>query len=134
MGVTSQIVEGPFNGVPFHHPAGGDAKDDFVYNKDSALGIFLATVVKAVPSQVYNIGTGKGETLNDFAGILRRKIPGADIKIGPGDNFLGSPYPPHGVYDITRAREELGFKPEYDLERGIDDYLDALKGMKERGH
>lgn len=133
MGVTSQIVEGPFNGLPFHHPAGGDAKDDFVYNKDSALGIFLATVAKAVPSRIYNIGTGKGETLNDFAEVLRRRIPGADIKIGPGDNFLGSPYPPHGVYDITRARDELGFKPEYDLERGIGDYLDALKGMKERG-
>ena len=46
MGVTSQIVENPFRGQPFHHPAGGEAKDDFIYNKDSALGIFLATVAE----------------------------------------------------------------------------------------
>jgi UDP-glucose 4-epimerase len=119
MGVTSQIVENPFNGLPFHHPRGADAKDDFIYNKDSALGIYLST--------------GKGETLNNFAEVLRRRVPGADIEIGPGDNFLGTPYPPHGIYDITRAREELGFKPEYDLDRGIGDYLAALKGMQAGG-
>ena len=44
MGVTSQIVEHPFHNLPFHHPYGGDAKDDFIYNKDSALGVFQATL------------------------------------------------------------------------------------------
>jgi len=132
MGVTSEIVESPARGLPFHHPAGGDGKDDFVYNKDSALGIYLATVAEKVPSRVYNIGSGIGQTLNDFAEVLRKKIPGADIKIGPGLNFLGTPYPPHGVYDIARARDELGFKPEYDLERGIGDYLNSLKLMQAR--
>jgi UDP-glucose 4-epimerase len=133
MGVTSQIVENPFHGLPFHHPHGGDARDDFIYNKDSALGIYLATVAEKVPSRVYNIGSGIGLTLNDFAAVLRKKIPGADIEIGPGLNFLGMPYPPHGIYDVTRARQELGFKPEYDLERGIGDYIDSLKRMQARG-
>jgi UDP-glucose 4-epimerase len=133
MGVTSAIVESPFHGLPFHHPQGGEAKDDFVYNKDSALGIYLATVADKVPSRVYNIGSGTGQTLNDFAAALRKRIPGADIRIGPGLNFLGMPYPPHGVYDITRARTELGFKPEYDIDRGVADYLDSLKRMQARG-
>jgi UDP-glucose 4-epimerase len=133
MGVTSQIVENPFRGQPFHHPAGGDAKDDFIYNKDSALGIYLATVADRIPSRIYNIGSGEGHTLNDFAGVLRKKLQGADIQIGPGLNFLGMPYQPHGVYDITRARNELGFKPEYDLDRAIGDYLDALKHIEATG-
>ena len=133
MGVTSQIVESPFHGRPFHHPSGGDAKDDFIYNKDSALGIYLATIADKVPSRVYNIGSGIGQTLNDFAAVLRRKIPGADIEIGPGLNFLGTPYQPHGIYDVNRAREELGFKAEYDLERAIDDYLGSLKHMQAHG-
>ncbi len=132
MGVTSQIVENPFRGLPFRH-VGGDAKDDFIYNKDSALGIYLATIADRVPSRVYNIGSGIGQSLNDFAAVLRKRLPKADLEIGPGLNFLGMPYPPHGVYDITRAREELGFKPDYDLERGIEDYLDALKRIPASG-
>jgi len=133
MGVTSQIVEAPFNGQPFHHPYGSEAKDDFVYNKDSALAIYLATLAKAVPSRVYNIGGGKGLTLEDFAAVIRKRIPGADIKIGPGDNFLGMPYPPHGVYDISRAQSELGFRPEYDIDRAVGDYIDSLKRMRAQG-
>jgi UDP-glucose 4-epimerase len=133
MGVTSQIVESPYHGRAFHHTAGGDAKDDFIYNKDSALGIFLASVAEKVPSRIYNIGTGVGVTLNDFAAAVRKKIPNADIAIGPGLNFLGTPYPPHGVYDISRARQELGFEPRYDLGRAVDDYVDSLKRIEARG-
>ena len=130
MGVTSQIVEAPARGEPFHLAQGGDEKDDFIYNKDSALGIYLAAVAENPKSRVYNIGSGIGSTLKDFERILRRHLPNADIKIGPGLNFLGMPYPAHGVYDVTRAREELGFKPEYDLERGIADYLASLRQLK----
>lgn len=133
MGVTSQIVEAPFNGVPFRLPHGGDARDDFIYNKDSALGIYLATVAEAVPSRVYNIGSGEPASLNDIAAAVRRRIPGADIEIGPGDNFLGMPYQPHGIYDMTRASEELGFRREYDIERAVADYVDSLARMRAQG-
>jgi UDP-glucose 4-epimerase len=133
MGVTSQIVEAPFNGLPFHHPYGAEAKDDFIYNKDSARGVYLATMADEVPSRVYNIGSGEGSTLNDFAVAIRKHIPGADIEIGPGDNFLGMPYPPHGVYDVSRARKELGFQPEYDFDRAVGDYVDSLKRMRAQG-
>jgi len=126
MGVTSQIVEAPGKGLPFNVKQGGDEKDDFIYNKDSALGIYLATVAPKLPSRVYNIGSGVGHTLNDFADVLRKRLPNADITIGPGLNFLGSPHPHAGIYDISRARNELGYEPQYDLERGINDYLDNL--------
>jgi UDP-glucose 4-epimerase len=133
MGVTSQIVESPFHGIPFKHPYGSEAKDDFIYNKDSALGIYLATVAENVPSRVYNIGSGQGIGLGDIAAVVRKRIPGAEIEIGPGDNFLGMPYPPHGVYDVSRAREELGFKPEYDIDRAIADYIASLERMRAQG-
>ena len=133
MGVTSQIVENPFHGLPFRHPHGAQAKDDFIYNKDSARGIYLATVADKVPSRVYNIGSGVGSSLGDIASAVKKLIPKAEIEIGPGDNFLGTPYPPHGVYDISRARTELGYAPEYDIERGVADYLESLKFMQARG-
>src|SRR5258708_31937651 len=96
MGVTSQIVENPFNGLPFRLAQGGDEKDDFIYNKDSAHGIYLACTAENPNSR----------------------------------NFLGMPYPASSVYDISRARAELGYAPQYDLERGIADYLESLERLK----
>jgi UDP-glucose 4-epimerase len=132
MGVTSQIVEQPARGDPFRLAQGGDEKDDFIYNKDSALGIYLAATAKSLTSRVFNIGTGVGSTLRDFAAILRRHLPNAVIEIGPGLNFLGSPYPMCGIYDISRSQNELGYAPQYDLERGIADYLESLQRLKLR--
>ena len=72
--------------------------------------------------------------MNDFAAVIRKRISGTDIQIGPGDNFLGMPYPPHGIYDVSRARNELGFKPEYDLDHAIADYVDSLTRMRAQGY
>ena len=129
MGVTSQIIEAPAKGLPFHLKQGGDERDDFIYNKDSARGVYLATMAEKLESRAFNIGSGIGRTLNDFADVLRRRIPGADITIGPGLNFLGSPYPLAGIYDIGRARAELGFEPQYDLDAAIGDYLEQLQRL-----
>mgnify|MGYP003346896886 CR=1 FL=1 len=61
---------------------------------------------------------------------IKKHIPDAKMEIGGGLNFYGFAYPATGVYDISRAQNELGYKPEYDLERGVADYLAALKQMK----
>ena len=129
MGVTSQIVEAPFAGRPFRLDQGGEQQDDFIYNKDSALGVYLACTKTGLKSRVFNIGSGVGATMNDFAAAVRRQIPEADIEIGPGLNYLKSPYPMCNVYDVTRAREELGFTPAYDLTSGVADYVQSLKRM-----
>jgi UDP-glucose 4-epimerase len=130
MGTTSAIVENPFRGLPFRLAKGGEQKDDLTYNKDSALGIYLATVADHPQSRVYNIGTGVGSTLAEMARALKRRLPQADIEIGPGLDFLGLGYPAYAVYDISRARDELGYRPHYDIERGVDDYLDSLKRLQ----
>ena len=130
MAVMSRIVENPANGLPFKLEKGGDDKDDFIYNKDSALGIYLATVADKLASRVYNIGTGMGVTLRDFERVIRKHIPNAQMDIGGGLNFYGFAYPATGVYDISRARAELGYEPQYDLEAGIADYLAILKRLE----
>jgi UDP-glucose 4-epimerase len=129
MAVMSRIVENPAHGLPFKLERGGDDKDDFIYNKDSANGIYLATIAGKLKNRLFNIGTGTGVTLKDFAAVIRKRIPNAQMDIGDGLNFYGFPYPATGVYDITRAKVELGYQPEYDLERGIADYLAALKTL-----
>jgi len=125
MGVTSHLIESVAAGRPFRLAQGGDKIDDFIYIKDCAQGIYLACVAENPASRVYNIGTGVGVTLQDFARVLRGHFPAADIEIGPG-------FTPSNIYDLARARTELGYSPQFDLGRGIADYLERLKRQSSR--
>jgi UDP-glucose 4-epimerase len=126
-GITSAIVENPTFGQPFKLAAGGEQRCDFIYNKDSALGVYLATVVPKPRSRVFNIGSGVGNTFRDFSAVIRKEIPTADIQIGPGLDPLGLRYSGYVVYDISRAKAELGYAPQFDLESGIADYVATLR-------
>src|SRR5258708_17096356 len=92
MAVMSRIVENPAQGLLFKLEQGGDDKDDFIYNKDSALGIYLATVADKVKSRVYNIATGVGVTFRDFERVITQHIPNAPIEFAGRLNFYGFIY------------------------------------------
>ncbi len=129
MSVLSQIVEGARSGKAVRIEKGGDQKDDMIYNKDVAYGIYLACIAPKVRYDAYNIGMGVGYTLKDIAGEVKRFIPDADIQIGPGLHFLGGPTHYYSVYDITRAREDFGFSPQFPPDKGVADYLETLKKL-----
>jgi UDP-glucose 4-epimerase len=127
MAVTSQMVELPFAGKPVRIEKGGDQKDDFIYTKDVGLSLYLATIAEKPRYTAYNISMGVGYTLNDMASAVRKAIPGADITVGPGLQFLEGPY--HSIYDITKAKEDLNFAPEFTMETAVADYVETLKQL-----
>jgi UDP-glucose 4-epimerase len=129
MSVLSQIVEGAYSGKAVRIEKGGDQKDDMIYNKDVAHGIYLACMVPKLRYDAYNIGTGVGFTLQDVANEVKRLIPEANIQIGSGLHFLGGPTHYYSVYDITRAREDLGFSPRFTLGGAIKDYIETLRKL-----
>ena len=129
MSVLSNIVEGAYAGKAVKIEKGGDQKDDMIYNKDVAYGIYLACIAPKLRYDAYNIGMGIGYTLKDVANEVKRIIPKADIQIGGGLHFLGGPAHYYSVYDITRAREDLGFAPRFALGKGVEDYLETLKKL-----
>jgi len=129
MSVLSQIIEGAYSGKAVRIEKGGDQKDDMIYNKDVAHGIYLACTVPKLRYDAYNIGTGVGFTLKDVANEVKRLIPETDIQIGSGLHFLGGPTHYYSVYDIKRAREDLGFSPQFTLGGAIKDYIETLRKL-----
>ena len=122
----SRLVENAMLGRPTNIAKGGDQKDDILYVKDVAEGVACACVAEKVPSRIYNIASGRLITLHDFAAAVKKVIPGAVIEIGPGLDYVGIGKPRYGLFDITRARRELGYEPEWDLERGLRDYVETM--------
>jgi UDP-glucose 4-epimerase len=126
----SKIIESALADIPVRLPQGGDQKADMIYVDDVAQGIVLATLADRLPHSAYNISTGRGETIVEFADAVKAVIPGADIEVGPGLDFFeyGSP---GGYYlmDPTRAREDLEFEARCSLEEGVRRYVATMKRL-----
>ena len=124
------IIENSMLGKPFRYPQGAEQKDDMVYHKDTANGIVLACLAEKLTHSVFNISNGEGYTLLDFARAVKKIYPKAEIEIGPGLDFLMKGYNTYSVFDISRAKKELGFYPQYDVENGVNDYIEMMNLLK----
>ena len=100
-------------------------KDDLVYVKDVAQGLVRATTMDWASSWAFNIGSGRASTLGDYAAAVRAAIPGADVGVDvvPGVDD----YKIRCVLDISRARRELGYEPEFTLESAVADLAEHLR-------
>ncbi|HZE12523.1 MAG TPA: ADP-glyceromanno-heptose 6-epimerase [Chthoniobacterales bacterium] len=100
----------------------GEQQRDFVYVKDIVQGLLRA--VEAKKSGIYNLGAGVPRSFNDLVQILNHSL---------GTNFEPEYIEnPHAHYqnftqaDLTNARKELGYEPEFSFETGVADYMKWL--------
>ena len=102
----------------------GEQKRDFVYVKDAVEATILAK--DAPRSTVYNIGSGEARSFNEVIALLNKAL-GTDSE----PEYFDCPYDFYQEYtqaDMTKIKEELGFVPKYNLEKGIQEYVDILEG------
>lgn len=129
LALYGKIIEDAMAGREVSIPQGGDQRNDAVYVGDVAHSIVLALNAEGLTQWTFNIGTGRGVTLKDFADVLKHLFSEARIDIGPGLDFRDGYKQSYCVFDITKAREQLGYSPQYDLEKGIDDYIKSIRRL-----
>ena len=126
LALYGKIIEDAMAGREVSIPRGGDQRNDAVYVGDVAHSVVLALRAEGLTHWTFNIGTGRGVTLRDFAGVLKRIYPEARIDIGPGLDFRDGYKQSYCVFDIGKARQQLGYEPRYPLERGVEDYIESI--------
>ncbi len=129
MSLRSRLVEDPVAGKPVRVPQGGDQLDDMIYVDDVAESLVQAALAERLKHSAYNIASGIGQTLRQFADAVRAAVPGADIEIGAGLNPMGFDVHYYGIFNIDRAREDFGFSPRFGLMEGVRDYVERLRGL-----
>lgn len=124
------FIEAALRGEPYHQPDGGNLAVDQVYIADTVAGALLALDKPTHRFDAYNIATGTAPTLRDTADAVNRAIPGAKITVGDtgpyhhGGRVLTAA---KGALDIRRAEAELGYRPRYDLQQGIEATIAATR-------
>lgn len=124
------FIEAALRGESYHEPAGGRFAVDQVYIADTVAGAILALDKPDHRFDAYNIATGTAPTIADVAAAVNRAISGARITVGdtedhkPGGIVLSVK---KGALDIRRAQTELGYRPQYDLQKGIEETIAATR-------
>ena len=104
---------------------GADQKLDFTYIEDAARGTAMLYQAEEVKHTIYNIATGVPTSLGRVAELSRKYSPFAvKVELGPGELMQRCE-----ALDISRAREELGYEPEYSVEEGVKKYADWIKAV-----
>lgn len=113
--VVAKFIERVLNNKPPVIFGDGNQTRDFIYVKDVVKANILALKSKCIGP--FNIGTGVQTSINRLCNIILKLMGREYLK-----PIYGKPRP----YDIrfsqaniSRAIRELGWKPEYSLERGL---------------
>ena len=117
------LIRSAIQAQPVRLERGGDHCFEFVHAFDAAAGIRHIHTAAELKYRIYNVGTGKNHSLAQLAAIIKRHFPGADFQIGPG---LLPHLPQRGPFDITRL-SRLGYRPRFDLEKGLKQYIDSIR-------
>ncbi len=93
---------------------------DYVYVKDFANAIFLA-LEKGSKTDSYNVGTGVPVSLIDVVKTIA-DVLGSDIEPKITEEFrVGDNR--HDFADISKIKKDLGFKPSFTFNKGIEELI-----------
>ena len=107
-------------GQPVQLDPGVLSTNDYVYVEDVAFGVMLACE-RPLRHEVYNLGSGRLSTSEDVAAAIRAAVPGAKVEVLP-EPVQGPFWRHEQRLDLTRSQSDLGYKPAFDLTRGVADF------------
>ena len=112
------------SGAPLNVYGAGSQTRTFCYISDAMAG-FLSVVAKGVPGEAYNVGNPKPEiSMVDLVGQIEKVIGrNIDYNLIEYPDSYPADEPNRRCPDIRKARLQVGFKPEVDLEDGLARFL-----------
>ena len=88
------------------------------------MAIQLVQMADKLSHRIYNISGESPITYGEFVDVVKKVVPNAEINLPPG---RGPRYRPNAYLDITRLKQEVGYLPQYTIERAVGEYTDWLR-------
>ncbi len=103
---------------------------DYVYSKDTARACICACFAESekIKRRVYQVTGGQFVTFQDLIDTVKTIFPKVEIELKhvSKTGAAGFPHPNTKSRDIGPSRDEIGYVPEYPLERALRDYAEWL--------
>ena len=106
----------------------GDGKEflDFTYIDDLVHGIYLAMIKPKSLNNIFNITYGKSRSLIDLIKVINKNIKNIKIKKIKRDKLM----PFRGTLSVQKAKKLIGYKPKFNLEKGIPNLIKWYENSK----
>ncbi len=119
------FIENALSGLDISTHGDGSDRLDFTYIQDLVSGILKILETDKAKGQIFNLTYGQSRSIAEMVSILEKHFPNVRIKYLPKDNLM----PDRGTLSIEKAKLDLGYSPEYPLERGFVEYIQWYQSL-----
>ena len=103
----------------------GYEKLDFTYIEDLIQGFEKIITNKKSKNEIFNITYGSARSINEMTEILKNYFPNIVIKNEQRDKLT----PVRGTLSINKAKDLIGYNPNWSLENGYPKYIKWYKDI-----
>jgi nucleoside-diphosphate-sugar epimerase len=102
---------------------------EILYGKDAAKGTVLAVLKDKFKDDLFHIGNGQMVGGDEIVDAIGKSFPESRIELIRGNNPM--PYPESRIAsDFSRSKEQLGYEPDYPIDKAVADYAATLKRLE----
>jgi UDP-glucose 4-epimerase len=112
--------------APLYAPAHIEDAIDLCYAKDCGRAIALLQLADRLNHRTYNVASGRATSNAEIIAAIRKVVP--DARVDLPTRGTGQPL----YLDISRLQQDTGYRPAYDTDRAVGDYLAWLRAGHER--
>ena len=121
--VSQIFIENAVQGLDITINGDGSDKLDFTYIDDLIQGVTLAIENEKARNETFNMTYGEARTIGGMAEILKDHFEGIKINYIPKDSLT----PDRGTLNVDKARDLLGYQPQYPIDTGYLKYIQWYK-------
>lgn len=125
--VGQVFIENAMQGLELSIQGDGSDRLDFTYIDDLVAGIVNVLENEKSKNQTFNLTYGESRSVSQMSAILAEHFAGIEIKYLPKDELI----PNRGTLCVDKAREMIGYNPQFPLEKGFVEYIKWYKSLWE---
>src|SRR5690606_30161110 len=133
LALMSRLIESAAAGQSLSLARGGDQRMDMIYNADVGAGLVRAALVENPSETTIQLGSGQGLALRDIAATVA-EVTGTSAKLDVADGLdpvgIDGTRINYLIFDISRAKEVLGWEPRFGIAEATKHYLEMMEKLE----